>query len=149
MGQGRQGRRRGGEAAGGGGRVLGGEISVWTDDFCYPTECGARGPVGRPPANASCLYARALDDAFERSVGGITWPRGLVAANAFYRHDAALDPASARFAGRIHALNDQLCARGAVASCPSGEVCSCIAAGGVLYPGVPAAQVAGSNCSAP
>ena len=94
-------------------------MSVWTDDFCYPTECGARGLVGRPPANASCLYARALDDAFERSVGGITWPRGLVAAGALYRHDAALDPASARFTGRIHALNDQLRARGAVA-CPSG-----------------------------
>ena len=132
-----------GGGAAGGGRILGGEISLWTDDYSYPTECGAHGP-GHPPANASCLYARALDDAFELSIGGITWPRGLVGAGAFYRFNANLDAASPAFTARIYALNDQLRARGAVV-CPSGKMCSYIKAGGALYPGVP--QPVGSNCS--
>ena len=57
---------------------------MWSDDYCHPLECGAWTNRFGPDklANASCLYQRSLDDAFARSIGGITWPRGFVAAGA-------------------------------------------------------------------
>jgi hypothetical protein len=71
------------------GTVLGGEVSMWTDDYCDTLECGAwqnRFPPSKL-ANASCLYTRDTDDAFAKSIGGLTWPRGFVAAGAYWGFD--------------------------------------------------------------
>jgi len=115
------------------GQVLGGEMSVCTDDY-VKRECGAHGSsLGL--ANASCFYDRSMDVGYEESIGGLVWTRGIVAAGAFYNYDAALNASSAGFVERIHAMNDQLKQRGSFV-CPSLETCSYVGAGNVLYPGV-------------
>ena len=124
-------------------KVLGGEFALWTDDYAYPGECGAHGTM--VPANASCMMARSLDDAFRASLSGLAWPRGLVAAAAFYNFDASLDAASANFTSSVYAFNDQLAARG-FRVCASGAVCSYVSEDDVLYPGID--DVEGYNCSA-
>jgi hypothetical protein len=67
----------------------GGEVSMWSDDYVFPPECNAF--PGRVPANGSVFYQRSLDDAFGRSIGGLMWPRGFVAAGAYYRFNASLN----------------------------------------------------------
>ena len=124
--------------------VLGGEFSLWTDDYAFPGECGAHGAAA-VPANASCMMDRALDAAFRASLGGLAWPRGLVAAAAFYGYDAALDAASPNFTAAVYAFNDQLAARG-FRVCKSGAVCSYVSEDDALYPGI--VEVEGYNCSA-
>ena len=79
----------------------GGEVSMWSDDYVFPAECNAF--PGRVPANGSVFYQRSLDDAFGRSIGGLMWPRGFVAAGAYYRFNASLNvstPVSVRL--RVH-----------------------------------------------
>jgi hypothetical protein len=125
------------------GQVLGGEMSVWTDDY-VKRECGAHGSsLGL--ANASCFYDRSMDVGYEESIGGLVWPRGIVAAGAFYNYDAALNASSAGFVERIHAMNDQLKQRGSFV-CPSLETCSYVGAGNVLYPGVDKDKLDGYSC---
>jgi hypothetical protein len=84
-----------GGAGAAGAAVLGGELSAWSDDYCLPLECSAWTnrfpPSEHKLANASCLYTRERDDAFARSIAGMVWPRGFVAAGA-----------SARLAERLH-----------------------------------------------
>ena len=100
-------------------RLLGGEISMWTDTYCYIDQCGAfKGatPVG------SALFDPARDVEFGKSLGGMIWPRGFVGAAAFWGFDPASDPTSVPFVKTINALNDKLAARGSLV-CPT--TCSC------------------------
>jgi hypothetical protein len=62
---------------------------MWSDDYVFPAECNAF--PDRLPANGSVFYQRSLDDAFSRSIGGLMWPRGFVAAGAYYRFNASLN----------------------------------------------------------
>ena len=134
-----------GKGGKGGGRLLGGEMSLWTDDYVR-RECGAHGPsLGL--ANGSCFYGREMDKGFQQSLGGLTWPRGLVAAGAFYNYNSTLNASSAAFAERIHKLNDALQRRGAFV-CASGAACSYVGEGNRLYPGVDAQKLDGYSCSA-
>ena len=120
-------------------------MSLWTDDYVR-RECGAHGPsLGL--ANGSCFYGREMDKGFQQSLGGLTWPRGLVAAGAFYNYNSTLNASSAAFAERIHKLNDALQRRGAFV-CASGAACSYVGEGNRLYPGVDAQKLDGYSCSA-
>lgn len=65
---------------------------MWSDDYVFPAECDAF--PGHAPANGSVFYRRTLDDSFSRSIGGLMWPRGFVAAGAFYRFNALLNVSS-------------------------------------------------------
>jgi len=76
--------------------LLGGESSMWTDDFCYEEQCGAFGPGHAPPLG-SHFFPPAQDDAFEQVVMSIVFPRAIVGAGAFYGYDAALDLSSPEF----------------------------------------------------
>uniref|UniRef100_A0A7S4DXL4 Beta-hexosaminidase n=1 Tax=Lotharella globosa TaxID=91324 RepID=A0A7S4DXL4_9EUKA len=100
--------------------LLGGEMSMWTDTYCIEEQCGAF-PGGPPPVGAA-LFDPAHDDAFAKSIGGMIWPRGYVAAGAFWNFDASKDPAAPDFVKGIWALNDLLSKRGAL-TCPTD--CSC------------------------
>eukprot|EP00037_Helgoeca_nana_P014814 m.138437 g.138437 ORF g.138437 m.138437 type:complete len:567 (+) comp22726_c0_seq1:53-1753(+) len=100
--------------------VLGGEMSMWTDTYCSPRECGAMPAYHTELGGA--LYARSQDAAYGKSLGGMVWPRGYVGAGAFWNWDASTDATSAEFAAKIWAVNDGLAARGALV-CPSN--CSC------------------------
>lgn len=125
-------------------RVLGGEVSVWTDDYAYPQECGAWGETGNL-ANASCLYYREFDGAYASSIGGITWPRGFVAAGAFYNFDASVNVSSPEFTQRIYDFNDDVQSRGSLV-CSSGKVCDYLSEGNVLYDGLTDEMVGVMGC---
>jgi hypothetical protein len=116
--------------------LLGGEVSMWSDSYCYTGQCGASGgtPVGAK------LFPPAMDAEFGRSIGGMIWPRGFVAAAAFWNFDASSDPSSAPFAAAIWELNDKLAAAGSL-TCPSNCSCDQLTACGQPYikPPVPAA----------
>ena len=81
-----------------------------------------------------------MDAEFGRSIGGMIWPRGFVAAAAFWNFDASSDPSSAPFAAAIWELNDKLAAAGSL-TCPSNCSCDQLTACGQPYikPPVPAA----------
>ena len=87
--------------------------------YCYINQCGAFGsgsPVGAP------LFDPAHDTEFGQSIGGMIWPRGFVAAAAFYNFNATADPSSAEFVKAIYDTNDDVASRGSLV-CPTN--CSC------------------------
>jgi hypothetical protein len=102
------------------GLLLGGEMSMWTDTYCSPRECGAMPNYHKEKGGT--LYSRIQDEAYGRSLGGMIWPRGFVGAGAFWNWNASVDPGSDEFVGRIWALNEALGRRGSLV-CPSN--CSC------------------------
>jgi len=53
---------------------------------------------------------------------GMIWPRGFVAAAAFWNFNASTDPSSSTFVQSIYDLNDDLASRGSLV-CPTN--CSC------------------------
>ena len=93
--------------------LLGGEMSMWTDTYCSPRECGAMPAYHTEKGGA--LYTRSQDAAYGRSLGGMLWPRGYVGAAAFWNFNQTADAHSAEFQASIWALNDALAARGCVA----------------------------------
>jgi hypothetical protein len=89
--------------------VLGGEMSMWTDSYCYIDQCGSS--TGRVPAGHA-LFDPAQDAAFGKSIGGMIWPRGFVGAAAFWNYNNATNPADPAFVASIYKLNDEVKARG-------------------------------------
>ena len=108
--------------------LLGGEMSMWSDTYCYTGQCGASTgtPVGAP------LFPPARDAEFAASIGGMIWPRGFVGAAAFWGYNETADPASDEFTDAIWVLNDQLIKRGSK-SCPSKCSCDQLSACGSPY----------------
>ena len=46
--------------------MLGGELSMWSDNYCYTQEC-----LGGPAPYASVLYNPEYDTQFAQSIGGM------------------------------------------------------------------------------
>ena len=109
--------------------LLGGEMSMWSDTYCYEDQCGSS--VGPVPVGAP-LFPPSMDAEFAESVGGMVFPRGFVGAAAFWNFNATADPSSKGFEAAIWRLNDQLIARGAK-SCPSRCSCDQLTACGKPY----------------
>jgi len=110
--------------------LLGGEMSMWTDTYCYINQCGAAGGGSLPVGHS--LFDPAKDAEFHKSIGGMIWPRGYVGAAAFWNYDATTDPSSAAFTQGVWKLNDELAARGK-AVCPSNCSCDQLSACGKPY----------------
>eukprot|EP00043_Microstomoeca_roanoka_P019202 m.213437 g.213437 ORF g.213437 m.213437 type:complete len:643 (+) comp16955_c0_seq1:187-2115(+) len=115
--------------------LLGGEMSMWSDNYCYIAQCGAFGSSNVPAG--AVLYDPAHDAEFSQSIGGMIWPRGFVGAAAFWNFNSSVDPTSAEFVSSIWALNDQLSQRGSY-TCPTNCSCDYLTACGKPYlPQVP------------
>ena len=112
--------------------LLGGEMSMWTDTYCNPRECGAMPAYHAELGGSLFNRSAALDTAFGQSLGGMMWPRGFVGAGAMWNWNSSADPRSAEFAGGIWALNDALTARGALV-CPTNCSCDQLTACGKAY----------------
>ena len=83
--------------------LLGGETSMWQDEY-----------VG------SCMFANAQDANFSESVAGCVWPRAAIAAGSFWgfnNHTKALDEAT------FNATQQRLVNRG-IPSCPCATLTS-------------------------
>ena len=61
--------------------LLGGEMSMWTDTYCYIEQCGA---FNGPKPVGSALFPPEMDLPWSQSVAGMIWPRGYVGAAAFW-----------------------------------------------------------------
>ena len=129
--------------------VLGGEVSMWTDDTCIVEQCGAFGsstPVG------SHLFPPAMDVPFSVAMQGIVWPRAAVAFGSFWGFDSSVNVTSEAFTDRYRLVGDRLQDR-SVQSCP--DSCSCDYTQRCGQSFVPCAEtVAGTNvvtstCRAP
>ena len=109
--------------------LLGGEMSMWSDTYCYEQQCGSS--VGPTPVGAP-LFPPSADVQFAQSIGGMIWPRGFVGAQAFWNFDASTDPSSDAFVAAIWSLNDQLAQRGSL-TCPTNCSCDQLSACGKPY----------------
>lgn len=98
--------------------LLGGEVAMWTDAYCYINDCVR--PNG-PKGSGHELFNRSNDEFFALSVGGMIWPRGHLAAGSFwnFRPELSKDEVAAR---ALHLHNSLAEQRGSIV-CPSG--CSC------------------------
>jgi len=109
--------------------LLGGEMSMWSDTYCYIDQCGSA--QGSPPVGHA-LFAPSRDTEFGQSIGGMIWPRGFVGAAAFWNFDNSTDPASPDFVASIYKLSDSLAARGSLV-CPTNCSCDQLTACGKPY----------------
>jgi hypothetical protein len=108
--------------------LLGGETSMWTDNYCYIYECLGTGPV---PV-AAVMYNSTYDAQFAQSVSGIMWPRASVAAASYWNYIPTVDPNNQNFIDTWLGFNDVLISRG-IAACPSGCYCDELSSCGVNY----------------
>jgi len=65
--------------------LLGGEVSMWTDNYCYEAQCGQFGP-GQPLPVGSALYSPSKDSEFARSFSAMVWPKAAIGGGAFWRY---------------------------------------------------------------
>ena len=98
--------------------LLGGEISMWTDRYCIINQC--LNTHKTPPGHS--LFPPEKDAEFQISVGGMIWPRGFVAAGAFWGYDKSIDSQSQTFQDKLWKLNDMVIERGG-ATCPTKCAC--------------------------
>jgi len=61
--------------------LLGGEFAFWTDAWCYINGCTR---PGSPRGGGADLFSPARDDEFAKSVTGMLWPYGHLAAGSFW-----------------------------------------------------------------
>jgi hexosaminidase len=114
--------------------LLGGEVAMWSDNYCYAAQCHPGATSGGAPMKApvaAALYPPTADAAFAASIAGMLWPRGAAAAGAFYRYDAALQ--GDRFDGAIQAFNDNVLRDRGIGSCPTGCACDELSMCGTPY----------------
>ena len=123
--------------------VLGGSLSLWSDNYCSGTvECGGWAyclgspwPAGAPfPTSggntSACVSGIAWmqeeqhDDAFILSAGGLLFPRANVGAGAFWNFRPDLAHDSAEVTRRTAALAATMKARQVMGLCPQGCTCS-------------------------
>lgn len=109
--------------------LLGGEVSMWSDTYLETNQCGASSGGSQV---GGALFPPSMNDEFSKSIGGMMWPRGFVAAQAFWHFDSALDPKSEDFVANIWAINDQVAAKGGLV-CPTNCSCDQVTACGTPY----------------
>merc|ERR1712107_864352 len=102
---------------------------MWADAYCPLANCGAN--QGGPRSGAA-MFPPEKDEEFSSSVGGMLWPRGFVAAQAFWHFDPSLSPQSLDFEANIWTINDKVAAQGGYV-CPSKCTCNTLHACGVPY----------------
>eukprot|EP00049_Salpingoeca_infusionum_P023045 m.10095 g.10095 ORF g.10095 m.10095 type:complete len:670 (+) comp5526_c0_seq1:31-2040(+) len=102
--------------------LLGGQMSMWTDNYIPKIQCGSWIPKKPhlPPGHK--LFPPEQDDAFEKSLGGMIWPRGFVAASSFWNFDTKYQADGPVFTAAVWRLNDDVASRGGHV-CPTK--CSC------------------------
>merc|ERR1712084_160309 len=61
--------------------LLGGEYAFWTDAWCYINGCTR---PGSPHGGGADLFSPDRDDEFAKSVTGMLWPYGRLAAGSFW-----------------------------------------------------------------
>jgi len=68
-------------------KLLGGEVSMWTDAYCYIGQCGA---LDLPVPVGAALYPPEMNEEFGASFNGMVWPGAAVAAGSFWNYDTTI-----------------------------------------------------------
>jgi hypothetical protein len=110
-------------------KMLGGEVSMWTDDYCYINQCGAK--PGPTPAAAS-LYAPDQDSKFAASIAGVLFPRTSVGAGSLWNYKSNLNSTSDEFLNAMRVQNSRMTARG-LDTCPTNCTCDLLTRCGKPY----------------
>lgn len=100
-------------------RVLGGEMAMWTDRYCYIKSCSDA--TSKKPI-ASSMYNRSQDVAFANSVMGMMLPRAYIGAGSFWKYNASLLPTSIEFLDIWNRTNTRMISRG-ISACPNSCTC--------------------------
>lgn len=109
--------------------MLGGEISMWTDDYCDVYQCGSA--AGALPI-ASHFYGPSADDRFAMSIAGVLFPRASVGAGSLWNYRPAVNATSAAFVEVMRLQNSRLVARG-IDTCPNNCTCGTLTRCGDPY----------------
>ena len=67
------------------GLMEGGEVAMWSDNYCPSPECAINGTYG-------WMYPRAQDKVFSDSYGNMVFPGAAAAAGSLWNYVAALAP---------------------------------------------------------
>jgi hexosaminidase len=110
--------------------MLGGEISMWTDDYSYTHQCGAS---SGPTPIAATMYGPQEDSTFAASLAGVMFPRTSVGAASLWNYQPELDPNSTVFVAHMRAQNARMIQRG-LDTCPNDCVCEILTRCGTAYP---------------
>ncbi|XP_073228638.1 uncharacterized protein [Porites lutea] len=110
--------------------VLGGEMAMWTDDYCFVDQCFLY-KRGKP--DAWWMFGPESDSQFTESVSGIIWPSAIVGAGSFWNYQSKLTPDSKEFAVMIDTQHKRMVQRG-ILTCPSGCKCDVLTRCGQKYP---------------
>lgn len=108
-------------------QLRGGEVSMWTDNYCYSLQCGAyegATPVGAP------LYPPSQDEAFSASFQGMVWPKAAIAAGSFWNYQELSDD---DLTERISEFAERLLAS-KLDACPNDCDCDELSRCGMPYP---------------
>ena len=113
--------------------LLGGEAAMWTDNWCFVTQCTwqlhERRPIGK------MMFDRSADDQFATSIQGMIWPRSAIAAGSFWNYQPSLKGDSVEFEAVVRRQAEWLVERG-VGTCPPGCICDQVTHCGKKLPGV-------------
>ena len=108
--------------------LLGGEVALWTDQYCYINDCVRPGDGHAAPA---VMWNRSRDSEFGRSVGGMVWPRGHLAAGSFWHWVPGLN--TTQLNATVLTRHNRMIERRGGLVCPTGCACTPLAACGVDY----------------
>lgn len=108
--------------------LLGGEVAMWTDAYSSINDCVR---PGDGPGPAAELWPRSRDSDFGRSVGGMLWPRGFLAAGSLWNFRPELTPDGLADQALFQHTTTVLRRGGLV--CPVGCICNAKSACGTPY----------------
>lgn len=111
-------------------QLLGGEMAVWTDDYCFVSQCFL---YNRKKPIAWWMYGPEQDSQFTESVSGIIWPKAIVGAGSFWNYRPDIKPNSPEFLTILNVQRKRMIQRG-VLSCPLGCKCDELTRCGEKYP---------------
>jgi hypothetical protein len=102
--------------------LLGGEIEMWTDNYCFVEQCHENANNQVPP-KAAILFDPSQDAAFADSVMGMVWPKGIAGAGAFWNFKKEWLAPGQVFDRQYSEFNEGVLQARGVSSCPNGCYC--------------------------
>eukprot|EP00039_Didymoeca_costata_P022908 m.347559 g.347559 ORF g.347559 m.347559 type:complete len:345 (+) comp33282_c0_seq1:2-1036(+) len=109
--------------------MLGGEVSMWTDDYCYIHQCGSS--TGATPTAAS-FYGPDADTLFAKSIAGVLFPRTFVGAGSFWNYNSSFNAMSPGFVKEMGLQTARMMKRG-LDTCPNNCTCDLLTRCGEPY----------------
>ncbi|XP_065889822.1 beta-hexosaminidase subunit B2-like isoform X2 [Dysidea avara] len=112
-------------------KYLGGELAMWTDEYCENRQCWNEKSTKWTP-KAYWMFQQEYDQEFTSSLLGMVWPRGIPAAGSFWNYNDALRSDDLLYKSLIKHTHQVMLSR-RVQACPLGCSCNEVMRCGVKY----------------